>query len=97
MSAEGYFCREAAIARVLSGLGFQPQEFGKRAAEFSLGWQMRLALAKLLLRRPSLLLLDEPTNHLDLEARNWLEDYLKAYEMVENNRTVGKIALRVAD
>ena len=61
---------EAQVGTVLSGLGFPHEEWNKRTEEFSGGWQMRIALAKLLLERPNLLLLDEPTNHLDLEARN---------------------------
>ncbi|MBM3751294.1 MAG: ABC-F family ATP-binding cassette domain-containing protein [Acidimicrobiia bacterium] len=67
------------VTQVLDGLGFARTDFQKRAEAFSGGWQMRIALAKLLLGRPGLLLLDEPTNHLDLDARNWLEDYLVAY------------------
>jgi ATP-binding cassette subfamily F protein 3 len=67
------------IATVLRGLGFSPEDGGRPAETFSGGWQMRIALAKLLLGRPNLLLLDEPTNHLDLDARNWLEEYLAAY------------------
>jgi ATP-binding cassette subfamily F protein 3 len=67
------------IATVLRGLGFTPEDAARPAETFSGGWQMRIALAKLLLGRPNLLLLDEPTNHLDLEARNWLEEYLGAY------------------
>src|SRR5579884_139080 len=70
---------EARVGSVLAGLGFPKQQWQRRTEEFSGGWQMRIALAKLLLEKPSLLLLDEPTNHLDLEARNWLEDYLKSY------------------
>ncbi len=67
------------VATVLQGLGFSLAEFDRPTEAFSGGWQMRIALAKLLLGRPNLLLLDEPTNHLDLEARNWLETYLIAY------------------
>src|ERR1022692_3236989 len=73
------FAIEAQVGMVLSGLGFPQRQWTKRTEEFSGGWQMRIALAKLLLEKPNLLLLDEPTNHLDLEARNWLEGYLAAY------------------
>ena len=76
--AEGY-SMDLRIASVLRGLGFTPEDHGRPAETFSGGWQMRIALAKLLLGRPNLLLLDEPTNHLDLEARNWLEEYLSTY------------------
>jgi ATP-binding cassette subfamily F protein 3 len=70
---------EAQVGTVLSGLGFRKEDWNRQTEQFSGGWQMRLALAKLLLQRPNLLLLDEPTNHLDLEARNWLEEYLGDY------------------
>ncbi len=70
---------ELRVTQVLTGLGFSRADFEKRTETFSGGWQMRIALAKLLLGRPTLLLLDEPTNHLDLDARNWLEEYLSAY------------------
>ena len=67
------------VTQVLEGLGFSRDQFAQPTGTFSGGWQMRIALAKLLLGRPTLLLLDEPTNHLDLDARNWLEEYLSAY------------------
>src|SRR5580704_16278690 len=70
---------EAQVGTVLAGLGFPNKDWKRRTEEFSGGWQMRIALAKLLLEEPNLLLLDEPTNHLDLEARNWLEGYLRNY------------------
>jgi ATP-binding cassette subfamily F protein 3 len=75
---EGYSI-DLKINTVLRGLGFSADDLHEPSETFSGGWQMRIALAKLLLTRPGLLLLDEPTNHLDLEARNWLEEYLAAY------------------
>ena len=91
---------EAQVGTVLAGLGFPHSDWNRRTEEFSGGWQMRIALAKLLLEKPNLLLLDEPTNHLDLEARNWLEQYLAnypfAYVLISHDRyfldvTVNKI------
>jgi ATP-binding cassette subfamily F protein 3 len=75
---DGY-ALDAQVGSVLTGLGFSKTDWARRTEEFSGGWQMRIALAKLLLARPNLLLLDEPTNHLDLETRNWLEGYLRSY------------------
>ena len=77
-AADGYSL-DLKVATVLRGLGFAQEDFDRPTETFSGGWQMRIALAKLLLGRPTLLLLDEPTNHLDLEARNWLEEYLAEY------------------
>jgi len=70
---------DARVADVLKGLGFSMADQQRKTEEFSGGWQMRIALAKLLLAVPNLLLMDEPTNHLDLPARNWLEEYLATY------------------
>jgi ATP-binding cassette subfamily F protein 3 len=75
---EGYSI-DLKVTTVLRGLGFSADDLDKPSETFSGGWQMRIALAKLLLGRPGLLLLDEPTNHLDLDARNWLEEYLSGY------------------
>ncbi|HEX5413472.1 MAG TPA: ABC-F family ATP-binding cassette domain-containing protein [Terriglobia bacterium] len=75
----GGYSLEAQAGSVLNGLGFSREDQARPTEEFSGGWQMRIALAKLLLTRPDLLLLDEPTNHLDLESRNWLEQYLESY------------------
>src|ERR1700680_141336 len=92
---------EAQVGSVLMGLGFRKEDWHRQTEEFSGGWQMRIALAKLLLQEPNLLLLDEPTNHLDLEARNWLEEYLthypNAFVLISHDRyfldvTVNKIA-----
>lgn len=78
-SRDGYAI-EAQVGSVLTGLGFRKEDWGRQTEEFSGGWQMRIALAKLLLEKPNILLLDEPTNHLDIEARDWLEEYLNNYE-----------------
>ena len=71
--------READIEKTLLGLGFRREDFDRATSEFSGGWRMRIELAKLLLRRPSIFLLDEPTNHLDIESIQWLEEYLRNY------------------
>jgi len=99
-AASGYSL-EAQVGSVLMGLGFAKEDWDRKTDEISGGWQMRLALAKLLLEKPNILLLDEPTNHLDLEARNWLEEYLTnypfAYVLISHDRyfldvTVNRIA-----
>jgi ATP-binding cassette subfamily F protein 3 len=93
---------ELKVATVLQGLGFEASDFERRTETFSGGWQMRIALAKLLLGRPGLLLLDEPTNHLDLDARNWLEGYLSGYPhaviLVSHDRFfLDTVVTRIAD
>ncbi len=93
---------ELKTATVLQGLGFKTTDFERPTETFSGGWQMRIALAKLLLGEPNLLLLDEPTNHLDLEARNWLEEYLNAYPyaviLVSHDRFfLDAVVTRIAD
>jgi ATP-binding cassette subfamily F protein 3 len=75
----GYYRREAVIYQVLEGLGFSPDDMARETGEFSGGWQMRIALAKILLENPDIMLLDEPTNYLDIEARTWLESWLKSF------------------
>ena len=76
----GWHRREAAAESVLLGLGFSRSDFERDTAEFSGGWQMRIALAKALMQGPDILLLDEPTNYLDIEARSWLEGFLQNYK-----------------
>jgi ATP-binding cassette, subfamily F, member 3 len=98
---DGY-SMELKTATVLQGLGFKTSDFERPTETFSGGWQMRIALAKLLLGQPNLLLLDEPTNHLDLEARNWLEEYLNAYPhaviLVSHDRFfLDSVVTRIAD
>jgi ATP-binding cassette subfamily F protein 3 len=77
--ALGGFQADAEVAKVLTGLGFREEQFEQGTETFSGGWQMRIALAKLLLQQPDILLLDEPTNHLDLDSLLWLENYLRTY------------------
>ncbi len=76
----GGYTIEAKVRSVLFGLGFKEEDLARGTGEFSGGWQMRIALAKLLIRNPEVLLLDEPTNHLDLESVRWLEGFLRTYE-----------------
>ncbi|MDR0312784.1 MAG: ABC-F family ATP-binding cassette domain-containing protein [Treponema sp.] len=75
----GYYRRDASISIVLKGLGFKDSDQMRNVEEFSGGWQMRIALAKVLLENPDILLLDEPTNYLDIEARTWLEEWLLSF------------------
>ncbi len=74
---EGGYARESRLKKILEGLGFSPGDLDRPVEAFSAGWQMRIGLAKVLAREPDFMLLDEPTDHLDLEAKNWLEEYLK--------------------
>ena len=98
----GGFTVEARIAEVLAGLGFAEDDRSRATDEFSGGWQMRIALAKLLLARPTVLLLDEPTNHLDLESVIWLEEYLASYPgavvMVSHDRSfLDRVVSRISE
>lgn len=76
----GGYVLESQVRSVMFGLGFKEEDMARSTTEFSGGWQMRIALAKLLIRKPDVLLLDEPTNHLDLESVKWLEGFLRGYE-----------------
>ncbi|MGF1671298.1 MAG: ABC-F family ATP-binding cassette domain-containing protein, partial [Balneolaceae bacterium] len=76
----GAYSLQSEIERVLKGLGFNDEDFTRPTTEFSGGWLMRIALAKLLLKRPTYLMLDEPTNHLDIESLQWIESFLRSYE-----------------
>ena len=80
MEDTGAYSLGADIERVLDGLGFSSSDFDRPTTEFSGGWLMRIALAKLLLKQPTYLMLDEPTNHLDIESLQWIEGFLKQYE-----------------
>ena len=98
----GGYTIEADVGNVLMGLGFSKEDWERQTQEFSGGWQMRLALARILLQRPSLLLLDEPTNHLDIEARDWLAEYLmngqNAVVMVSHDRFfMDRVVTRIAE
>ena len=77
---DGYYSRKEFIQQVLFGLGFSNADMDRPSKEFSGGWQMRIALAKILVENPTIMLLDEPTNYLDIEARYWLKNYLKVFE-----------------
>jgi ATP-binding cassette subfamily F protein 3 len=89
---------ESKVGTILAGLQFPKEDWHRLTDEFSGGWQMRIALAKLLLQQPNLLLMDEPTNHLDLEARNWLEQYLgeypNAYILISHDRYFLDVTVR---
>ncbi len=80
LETSGLYSLRSEIEKVLMGLGFSEADFNRSTSEFSGGWLMRIALAKLLLRKPTYLLLDEPTNHLDIESLQWMEVFLKSYE-----------------
>ncbi len=80
LESSGWYRRDMLAEQILTGLGFLKTDLERNVEEFSGGWQMRIALAKVLLQNPDILLLDEPTNYLDIEARTWLEDFLLKFE-----------------
>ena len=93
---------ESRIGRVLDGLGFDQSDHAKRCGEFSGGWQMRIALAKVLVRRPENMLLDEPTNHLDKAARDWLAEDLEEYKgslliVTHDAEFLDRVAMRILE
>jgi len=107
LESSGLYELRSEVEKVLMGLGFSEEDFHRNTSEFSGGWLMRIALAKLLLRRPTYLLLDEPTNHLDIESLQWMENFLNNYEgavvVVSHDRafldtiTTRTLALRSGD
>jgi ATP-binding cassette subfamily F protein 3 len=80
LEASGLYTLRSDVEKILMGLGFKESDFDRSTSEFSGGWLMRIALAKLLLKNPTYLLLDEPTNHLDIESLQWMENFLNSYE-----------------
>ena len=80
LEASGLYTLRSDVEKILMGLGFKESDFSRKTTEFSGGWLMRIALAKLLLKKPTYLLLDEPTNHLDIESLKWMENFLNSYE-----------------
>ncbi len=80
LEASGLYTLRSDVEKILMGLGFKESDFSRSTSEFSGGWLMRIALAKLLLKKPTYLLLDEPTNHLDIESLQWMENFLNSYE-----------------
>jgi len=91
LEASGLYTLRSDVEKILMGLGFKESDFKRNTSEFSGGWLMRIALAKLLLKKPTYLLLDEPTNHLDIESLQWMENFLNSYDgaviVVSHDRT----------
>jgi ATP-binding cassette subfamily F protein 3 len=101
-SSMGGYSLEHEAKRILGGLGFSADDFGRMTDTFSGGWLMRIALAKLLVANPDLLMLDEPTNHLDLESVVWLERFLRSYEgaviLISHDRDlINELATKVVE
>ncbi|MEP1151486.1 MAG: ABC-F family ATP-binding cassette domain-containing protein [Balneola sp.] len=91
LEASGLYTLRSDVEKILMGLGFKESDFNRNTSEFSGGWLMRIALGKLLLKKPTYLLLDEPTNHLDIESLQWMENFLNSYDgaviVVSHDRT----------